>query len=138
MGMNFGKKMALLRGTRSLAEVARGCGCLAEHVRRMEAGAVPGLKIALAAARHFEVDLGWLADGGQGWPPPATDRRRAAELVERALARAGLDGELTAAERALLASFRSLTPGEQCRATGFVEGLAAGTRGCGFQPGRDV
>ncbi len=129
MGMAYGEKLARLRADRGLsyAEVAARVGCSGPHVRRLEKqGANASTLISLGIARLFAVPLDWLADDAQGWPPPTSDRQRAAELVERALTGGGLAGELTDAERDLLAAFRSMTPEQRSRALGYVIGMRAG------------
>jgi len=75
----------------------------------------------------FNHSLDWLVDETQDWPPPQTDKQNAAEIVQAALARAGLSGELTADEQRLLSAWRSLIERQQIEILGYISGLAAST-----------
>ncbi len=128
--MTIGEKLHRLRARAgdSYAKVGRVVSRSTNAIRDVEAGrtAQPSIQFAAGIARHYGVPLDWLADDAQGWPPPLSEKDKAVELVERALAGGGLAGELTDAERDLLAAFRSMTPEQRSRALGYVIGMRAG------------
>lgn len=126
MSTAFGKKLSQLRAGQSYATIGRVCGCSGEHVRRLEKGANPSIRIGIALAKHFGISLDWLADDSAGWPPPASDQERAEDLVREALTSAGFTGELSDDERDLLAAWRRLGDRRRGELLGLATGWADG------------
>lgn len=125
--MKLGQKLQKLRAGRSYAEVARAAKCSAPTIRDIEAGRTtdPSLFLIARLGAYHSVSLDWLSDDTQGWPPPPADSgQQVADTVKAALNRAGIIGELSQAERELLAVFRSLDTAGRREVLGFCSGIS--------------
>ncbi len=77
-------------------------------LRHLRDGTDPLTSNALKLARAMGVPLDWLADDGQGWPPPASPDEQIVRTVRQALAPYGGPEDLGDEEREVLAEFRQL------------------------------
>lgn len=133
--MNLGEKIRSVKKNRSYADIARGVGCSAENIRKIiDQGSQPGFSLGIRLAKTLGVPPDWLADDSQDWPPPEDDSRKASEMIERALAGAGLAGKLSADEREILTNWRRLDHPLRQKVIGYVIGLAT----TGDQAGADL
>ena len=123
--VELAEKVERLRGKMTNLELAAACKCSAGNIHKItREGSQPSLAIGVRLARALGVPAEWLGDDEQGWPPPVSLADRAVELVKAALVGGGLAGELTSAERRLLASFRRCSPGQQRYIMGTVDAAA--------------
>ncbi len=137
--MDLAGKIEHLRRGRSNTELAVACGCSPANIQKIaREGSQPNFALGVRLAAVLGVPADWLGDDDADWPPPTTDRERAASLVEQALTGAGLAGELSRDERELLSSWRSLPRDVRNRTLGYVIGLAAGGTETAAELGADV
>ncbi len=127
--MKIGVKINQLREGRPYPLVAEEVGCSEGTLRQLESGKIesPRVALCLRLAQYFGVSLDWLADDTQGWDQRETDKDRATAMVERALASAGLAGELSKDESDMLATFRAMPEKLQMVALGYIIGLSGGS-----------
>jgi transcriptional regulator with XRE-family HTH domain len=128
--VKIGQKIRRLRGHQPYAELADDLQVSESALRQIEAGTIasPKSDLLLNIARYFRVPMEWLADEQLDWPPPQSERQRIAEIVESALTRAGVYGEMTDDETLLLTAFRRLDAATQQRVLGIVVGLEMALR----------
>jgi len=126
--MEIRKKLLRLRNRsgRTRRSVARHVGFTERTISMLENGKTlqPNVVLCLRLARLYGVDLDWLADEERDWPPP-TDAQTAAQMVDAAMARAGLSGELSVEEQRVLSAWRSLNDRQRLEVMGYISGFAA-------------
>lgn len=125
--MKLAEKIRRIKGSRSYADIAREVKCSSENIRKIvDQNSWPGFALGVRLAKYLGVPIVWLADDSQDWPPPEDKAAEAVEMVRDALAGAGLAGELTARERAILTHYRALADEMKLKAEGYLIGLDHG------------